>query len=129
MTWLDTFLLILFAFRVTRLIAWDEITQPPRAWLSGVPDGDYRALASFIEDCQAKGIDPWAHRDSEPPMSKRRWYLAKLLHCPWCVGFWVSVATIAAADPLVLHIGIVRAIGAAFALSAVVGLIAKNLDP
>lgn len=55
------------------------------------------------------------------PFSKRRWYWSKLLHCPWCLGWWLSVAVWLAwqAEP---HATLVFAVP--FAVSAVVGLVA-----
>lgn len=126
MTWLDVLIISLAAFRLTRLVAWDEISQPVRAWVSGVHDANYAKLAKYVESMQADGHDPWEqHGDLVPPMSKRRWYVAKLLHCPWCVGWWIALAvtlcawwrfdlTVDASYPL--------------ALSAVIGIVAKNLD-
>lgn len=126
MTWLHALVIGLAIFRLTRLVAWDEITQPVRARISGIHDANYATVAKFIEDVQARGGDPWGHRDSTPPMSKRRWYWAKLLHCPWCVGWWLSLAVCALAYEWP-HAVLVCSWP--FAASALVGLVAKNLDP
>lgn len=124
MSWLYAVTIVLAAFRVTRLVGWDEITQPPRAWLSGVHDRNYSKLAHDIEGLLAEGVDPWTAR--RPPISKRRYYVAKLLHCPWCVGFWISCMYAIGAYEWP-HATIL--IAAPFAISAAVGLIAKQLDP
>jgi len=93
-------LLSLAAYRVWRLCAVDDITAPVRDRLTG------RVYASEQPGRYRLGLD-------------------KFVGCPWCAGFWVAVAvwavwswqphwTLAAAAP--------------FAVSAMVGLIAKNLD-
>lgn len=105
--------LALAAFRLTRLVGWDDL--PPiarvRAW----------ALGERVEARSRPG-----GQDDAYLTLYRRPLLAHLVHCPFCVGWWVSLAlyivwlwlpteTLYAAAPL--------------ALSAAVGLIAKNLDP
>lgn len=105
--------LALAAFRLTRLVGWDDL--PPvvrfRAWALG-------------ERVEARSRP--AGQDDVYVYLYRRPLLAHFVHCPFCVGFWISVAvyvawaleprwTLYAAVPL--------------ALSAVVGLTAKNLDP
>lgn len=91
--WWPMVLLVLAAFRVTRLIGWDDITEPWR---------------QRLVKKHPKGWRP------------------KLITCPWCIGWWVGLAwwaawlienkwTLVAATP--------------WAISAGVGLIAKNLDP
>lgn len=124
--WLYAVVVTLAAFRITRLVGWDEITQPIRAWLSGVHDRGYNQLAKAIEEAKSQGVDPWDGQRRPPPLSERRYYVAKLLHCPWCVGFWISLAAALAADEW--H-HTTYWISVPFAISAVVGLIAKNLDP
>lgn len=95
-------LLALAAYRVTRLIGWDDIT-----------DGLRR---------RATGLGDWAGGDLPPSY---RPGLDKWLHCPFCLGWWVALGwwaawavwpegTMAAATP--------------FAIAAVVGLIGKQLD-
>jgi hypothetical protein len=103
--------LALAAFRLTRLAGWDDF--PPilaaRAWATGA-NQRRQGRAVYADD----------------PTYYRRPLLTKFLHCAWCVGFWVSVAVYVAwvfAPTEALY-------GAApFAISAAVGLIAKNLDP
>lgn len=96
-------LLTLGVFRLVRLVGWDDL--PPvaavRRWLTGtVEDGEYER--------------------------HRRPLLAHFLACPFCVGAWLALAayllwlwqpewTVAVCVPL--------------ALSAAVGLAAKNWDP
>lgn len=93
--------LTLAAFRLARLVGWDDF--PPirrtRDWLVGAGD-------------QLTG--------------PRRRLLDDFLGCPWCQGFWLSAGVYVAW--LLEPTGTLYA-AAPFALSAAVGLIAKNLDP
>jgi len=60
--WWQALLLALAAYRVWRLCAWDEITEPARLRLVRYGKRNYRAkLADFIQ-------------------------------CPYCLGFWAAVA-------------------------------------
>lgn len=90
--WWPTVLLVLAAFRVTRLVGWDDLTAPWRLW---------------VRRRFGKGAETF-------------------VACPWCIGWWISVAwwgawllwphaTLVAATP--------------WAISALVGLVAKGLDP
>lgn len=101
----ELLLLALAAYRIWRLIAEDTILDRPRAWLLGVP-----------------GWLPTAH---ETPPDGYRDKLAVFLTCPHCAGFWISVLTwlswIAAGDWA-------TAAAVPWAISALVGLIAQNLD-
>lgn len=104
-------LLALAAYRLTRLIGWDVITRPIRETVVG----------RYEEGSGKKARDTERGR-------KLRSYRRKLdefIHCPFCLGFWVSVAlwlvwswqphwTLIALTP--------------FALNAAVGLTTKNLD-
>lgn len=118
-------ILALAAFRLTRLAGWDDLTIRPRRWLTGLGDDEHKKWASWIEHEQERGADPWQH-GAPPPVGPRRYYLSKLIRCPWCVGFWiallVTIAYVCAGGYAVLA-------GMPFALSAVVGLVAKHLDP
>lgn len=69
MTGLVLLVLILGAYRVWMLIAKDTITQRLRARLLGYDDTGKR------------------NRWPNPHKS-----IAELVHCPWCAGFWISLA-------------------------------------
>lgn len=133
MTGLQLIVLAMLSFRLTRLVGWDEITIAPRSWASGLSDHEYTILAKYIDGIQKGGNDPWDERLPEEARvttpTKKRWYVAKFLHCPWCVGFWISLGVSLGAYEWWLEISFGTAIMLAFALSAIVGLTAKNLDP
>jgi hypothetical protein len=93
-------LLALGAFRIWRLIGIDEITAPIRDRITG-------------------------RRQYHSEPSLYREWLDKLLACPWCLGFYVAVA-VWACWSVWPHWTLV--VCAPFALSAVVGLVSKNLD-
>lgn len=115
-------MLALVAFRLTRLVGWDDISARMRAWL-GISDATYASKIEEIEEEEAAGRNPfWGRRDHA------RWYIARLIRCPWCAGFWVSLlVAVGAALAGLADWGWVIPFG--LALSAVVGLVAKWLDP
>ena len=69
--WWVFLLLSLAVFRIWRLAAEDEILQRPRRWLVRLPaeweEGEFIPEGYRIE-------------------------LAKFISCPWCLGFWISIA-------------------------------------
>lgn len=97
--------LILGAYRLTRLIGWDDFPLAVRM----------RRLATG---------DEWDDMLELPRY--RRPTLAHLIGCPFCLGFWVSAATYVAWLELPTATFYVLM---PFAISGAVGLIAKNLDP
>ena len=109
-------LLLLACFRLVRLIGWDEISGPLRARLLGVTDEEYDEWASHHASA-------YLAEGTKPPS---RLMLAKLAHCPWCLGIWISAAVWLAW--LAFPDGTVG-VSVPLALSAGVGLIAKNGDP
>ena len=100
--------LTLAAYRVVRLIGWDDF--PPiertRAWATG----------QYWTKKQGDEVLEWRYQ---------RPTLAHFLHCAFCQGFWVSVLTYLAW--LWLPTQTLYA-AAPLALSGAVGLISKNLD-
>lgn len=106
-------LLTLAAYRVWRLISRDTITEPVRAALT-YPDDSAVTLGHDTEGITIIGVD-----DDAKPL---RVYLSTMLRCPWCMGFYVSVAAWALwlAWP---HAAVVAAVP--LAISAVVGLVGK----
>lgn len=138
----------LAAYRLTRLGGWDD--WPPiyrlRAWIIGerwIPDlpwgnpghdvmGD---IVEAVERAREHGINlpdspelpgkqPSSEAEGVRPAYDRP-LLAHLFHCPFCLGWWISLA-------VYLWWVLTPAWGlypvAPFALAGFVGLVAKNLD-
>ena len=109
--WIST-VLALAAYRIVRLIGWDDWPYAVRArrWLGGRNERN-RGVTVFLDDERGTYTRP---------------VLAKFLSCPWCVGFWLSIAVYFAwlyGGRWTLYVL------APWALSAAVGLIARNWDP
>jgi hypothetical protein len=156
-SWWVFALLALGAFRVTRLIGWDDLTIQARHRVTGLGDEEHKQWAYVIDHQREVAYDPWELRhvvwtpmetlrdrlreatgsdrvpplvesdQAWPPVSQRRYYLSKMIRCPWCLGFWVSLATGFGwgAWTDAWFSGLLLALP----LSATVGLLAKNLDP
>jgi hypothetical protein len=144
-------LLILAAFRTARLIGWDDITAPLRARLL-ITDADYWEWQEVADLMRHQGLDPHDgyqrrmavkqenHRrnalavDNEETIEllhvpddpgRVRAYIAQLIHCPWCSGFWLALLWWAG---WLSAAGVTLWIATPLALSAAVGLIGKHLD-
>lgn len=102
MNGLDLLILVLGAYRLWMLLAKDTLTQ--------------RWRVRFL------GYDDTGARNRWPHPHKR---IAEMVHCPWCLGFWISLGVAGAyyewphATRLVL---------APFAISASVALISVCFD-
>lgn len=111
--------LALGVYRIVRLIGWDDF--PPiariRAWATGEHE---MVVGSFNDRLGVTQTQPSATIAYQRPM------LAHFLHCPFCQGWWVSLAVFVAWSLVPAWTLIALA---PFALSAAVGLIARNLDP
>lgn len=59
------------------------------------------------------------------PFTKAEWYVSKLIRCPWCLGFWLSILAWAAWQAWPRGTLTVMSL---LALAALPGLITKNLD-
>jgi len=103
--WWQLTLLVLGVFRIYRLIAEDTILDKPR-----------RKLLRLGKDWQKAG-------DPVPERYRAEWGL--FITCPWCLGFWLSVLFWVAWQ-IWPHGTLVFA--TPWAISAVVALVAKNLD-
>jgi len=94
----------LAVYRVWRLLAEDEILEVPR-----------RKLLRYVG---------WKEGDPLPDGYRVKW--RDFLVCPWCAGFWLSVL---AWGFWLLAPSLALVVATPFAVSAVVGLIRRNLDP
>lgn len=111
--------LALAAFRLTRLLGWDDL--PPIARLRA------RAVGlKVVMHGSSNAVGGLTNEEPDVVVTYRRPLLHHFLSCPFCQGFWVSVVVYAAwrFEPT----GTLYA-AAPLALSAAVGLVAKNLDP
>lgn len=97
-------LLLGAALRIYRLIAEDTILDRPRAWVLRLPHG-------------------WKDGDTVP--ARYRSKIDVFITCPWCAGFWITLAWWAGWQ-LWPHATLVAA--APLAISMAVGLTIKNLD-
>lgn len=103
----EALVLALAIYRATRIIGWDSITNWPRMRLTHLPEREGEVYVG-------------------PGHDKPRYKLHEFVKCPFCTGWWLSIATMIAywAWP-----DATLAVAAVFALSAAAGLIAKRLDP
>lgn len=100
----ELFLLAAASFRVWRLLAEDDILDRPRGWLLRLPR-------------------EWKAGDATPASYKEGW--ATFLTCPWCMGFWVSLAFYGF---WLWEPQWTLAVATVGTISAAVGLIRGNLD-
>lgn len=111
--------LALAAFRCTRLIGYDDF--PPilrlRRWIVGTRSATAGSTNARMHVTNEKVEETTVHR--WPTLSAFLW-------CPWCLGWWISLALYAAWR---LEPSWTLTACSPFALSGVVGLVAKNLDP
>ena len=103
--WYELVLLALAAFRVYRLIGEDDILDRPR-----------RYLLRLGSDWRQQG-------DPVPKNYRAKW--GAFITCPWCAGFWISIAWWVAWQ---LYEEWTLWAAAPWAISAIVALVAKNLD-
>ena len=96
MTGIEFVLVALAAFRVTRLVVFDQLTEPLRD----------HTVYKLSDD----GFSGWV-RD--------------LFDCAWCAGFWIAGLF---AIGWALNEQATLWVALPFAISAVTGLIARNLD-
>lgn len=119
------------AFRLTRAAGWDDITATLRARL-GVSDQTYAEWIPVQHLVEERGEPSlWESRTDYPkgiPFNPFQWWLARLIRCPWCAGFWVSMIVSLAASGAGLQ-SWAWAVPIGLALSSVVGLVARHLDP
>lgn len=104
-SWWPFLLLAFGTFRIWRLLADDKILEKPRRWLVR--------------------LGPDWREEGDPVPENYREYLAVFLMCPWCLGFWLSLAIWGAWQvwPHITEVAMVP-----FALNAAMALVRGNLD-
>lgn len=111
--------LVLGAFRVTRLLGWDHLKPfaRARAWLLG---------ERFHRSGSSNSLGGYTSEVPETVVTYKRAFLAEMWQCAYCLGFHVSwiVYLLWLWQPRIVLYG-----AAPFALSAAIGLLARNLDP
>jgi hypothetical protein len=143
----------LSAYRLTRLAGWDDfpLALKIRDWIIGtrwiakghvyrlpnggelttvheldagaVADLDAEVISDRNAEVELPGKQPPSEVEGVRPAYDRP-TLAHLVHCPYCVGFWISLAHVAAWYAWHPTIYVMFP----FAVSGFVGLVAKNLD-
>jgi len=112
-SWYGAALLALAAFRITRLVGWDDF--PP------IRNLRWRLLKTTVDRTltQQEAAANGRYRHG-------RETLGKFIECPYCLGFWVGLAMF-----LLWQLWPVGTLVVAFpfALNAVVGTWARMLDP
>lgn len=83
-TGLTFVLATLTAFRLTRLVTTDTITDRPRRWLLR----RFPARVVPLHDTNGGEVDGTA-------TLKPRWII-ELVNCDWCLGVWISAAVVGA---------------------------------
>lgn len=100
----------LAAYRVTRLLVADSIADPWREQLfNRWPPSWERSRTRWVPEQQRH---VYRADDDRVPVVRA----AKLLDCPWCMGFWVCAAAVTIMRPR-------RPVLTTLALSTVVGMI------
>lgn len=90
---------VLAAYRLTRIVTTDSISERPRellyAWAWVEPDEQIAYASSWLRWREGQSM---ATVDEHPPLPRRgglRTYVNELFQCPWCLGVWISAAVFA----------------------------------
>lgn len=103
--WYELLLLALASFRIWRLVGEDDLFDRPRRW-----------LVRLGPDWKSEG-------DSVPDGYRIR--LAEFITCPWCLGFWITLAVWAMYQ--IWEFGTL-VVAVPLAISALVGFMRSRLD-
>ncbi|WP_367139597.1 DUF1360 domain-containing protein [Saccharothrix sp. HUAS TT1] len=112
LTWLQLLIATGAAARLTRIVVADSITERPRT-----------ALLYNREQRRALREGRPVPAATRPRIAALRARLHQLATCPWCTGFWVSIAVVALAWHYRDH-ALTWLIGSALALAYAVGWLA-----
>lgn len=98
-------------------LTWTDFAVFALAW------GTTARITRFINaDTLAAPIRDWWMR-----LTRDRAIAPDLIHCPWCLGMWVSLA-VAVAVAALGYIPAIAVVPYAFTLSYTYGLVAARLD-
>lgn len=109
-------ILALGVYRLARLVGWDDF-PPVQRLRDSVTGAQWNATDAGEQIADGEPDCIWAYR---------RPLLAHFFACPFCTGWWLSLAAYGA---WLLSAEWTVAVLFPFALAAAVGLVAKNLDP
>jgi hypothetical protein len=125
--WIEFVLLSLGVYRLVRFAGYDDITARLRAWVT-IPDRDYDGWIGLQHEAEQAGVawDEFLAQHGWQAPAGFRWWLARLIRCPFCSAVWITVpiwlawlwwpdGTVEVMVPL--------------AIMAVASLTAKVLDP
>lgn len=99
--WFGLAVVALAAYRITRVVTTDSITEHARnrlyrwAWVEPDEPAAYEAAAHMVE---ARAPGTIATQGAGQPLPRHgggRTYANELFNCPWCLGVWVSYAVLA----------------------------------
>lgn len=114
----------LVAFRVTRLLVIDSL--PPIPWIrAGIQQWAADRWTEQHHPHEATA-DRWAELEMHDRTYGGEHPIATLVTCPWCLGFWVSLAVAVAASLIPAPVWVF--VAAPFALSAIVGLLHRAAE-
>lgn len=153
--WYTLLLLGLGVYRICRLVGYDDLTIPLRHRITGMGDEEHSQWAYVVDTAKDHDRSAWNLSVGDffdwgltevpplvgrtlvgptdkpyevgfrPPVTERRYYLSKMLRCPWCLGFWLAAAAWTAYEVAPRGTLVVMSL---LAVSAIPGLVTKNLD-
>lgn len=117
--WWQTVVLGLAGYRISRLVGWDDFPpiQRIRQWATG------ETLYTRGSSNSRQGL---TNEPLEAAIAYDRPMLEHFLHCAYCTGWWVALAEYAG---WLYDRHWTMLVAYPFALAAIPGLVARNLDP
>jgi hypothetical protein len=88
-------ILSLGVYRLVRFAGYDDITARFRAWLT-IPDAYYDGWIQWQHEAEEAGqsLTEYVATQTQSPVhvpSGFRWWLARLVRCPFCSAVWITV--------------------------------------
>lgn len=90
LTWIHLFIMSFGAYSITRLIVTDDFPMfaKPRKWLHH--RFPYEGMQPTVRPLRGKVT----RAGSTYYVTEGHW-IGELTHCPWCMGWWISLAAVA----------------------------------